>query len=33
MRIPNFETLPGTVPAARSGSVNALGELHLRWAV
>ena len=33
MRIPNFEILPGTVPAARSGSVNALGELHLRWAV
>ena len=32
-RIPDFEIVPGTVPTARSGSVNALGELHLRWAV
>jgi cytochrome P450 len=30
-RIPEFEIIPGTSTAARSGSVNALGELHLRW--
>jgi cytochrome P450 len=32
-RIPEFEVTPGTYTAGRSGSVNALAELHLRWAV
>lgn len=32
-RIPEFEIIPGTSTAARSGSVNALGKLHLRWSV
>ncbi len=32
-RIPRFEIVPGTSAAGRSGSVNALSELHLRWAV
>jgi len=30
-RIPEFELIPGTSAAGRSGSVNALAELHLRW--
>jgi cytochrome P450 len=30
-RIPDFEIVPGSSTAGRSGSVNALGELHLRW--
>ena len=32
-RIPEFEIIPGTSVAGRSGSVNALGQLHLRWSV
>lgn len=32
-RIPEFEIVPGTSTAGRSGSVNALGELHLRWRI
>jgi cytochrome P450 len=32
-RIPEFEVTPGTSIAGRSGAVNALVELHLRWAV
>lgn len=32
-RIPEFEIIPGTSTTGRSGSVNALGELHLRWSV
>jgi len=32
-RIPEFEIVPGTSTGGRSGSVNALRELHLRWAV
>jgi cytochrome P450 len=32
-RIPEFEIIPGTSSAVRSGSVNALGELHLRWRI
>jgi cytochrome P450 len=32
-RIPEFELVPGTATAGRSGSVNALTELHLRWQV
>jgi len=32
-RIPEFEIVPGTATAGRSGSVNALGKLQLRWSV
>jgi cytochrome P450 len=32
-RIPEFEIVPGTSTTGRSGAVNALGELHLRWPV
>lgn len=32
-RIPQFELVPGTATGGRSGSVNALSELHLQWPV
>jgi cytochrome P450 len=32
-RIPEFEIVPGSSPRGRSGAVNALDALHLRWPV